>query len=132
MITESRAWQPVLEGEGIVKAAGAYSAGVRAGNLLFISGQVPRDPRTGETVAGGIVEQSKQTLANVEAVLKGGGATFANLVAVTVYLANVNVWGTFNEIYKATLRPPYPTRAVVGAQLRGVLIEISGIAYIPD
>jgi 2-iminobutanoate/2-iminopropanoate deaminase len=113
-----------------VKPAGAYSAGVRAGQFLFISGQVPRDPGTGSVIDGGITEQARQTLANVEAVLTAAGASLADLVAVTVYLADENDWGAFNDVYRSILSPPYPTRAVVGAELRGVLVEISGVAYL--
>lgn len=104
---------------------------MRAGNLLFVSGQTPRDPATGQIVGETVEEQTRVTLANLERIVRLGGATLANLVSVTVYLADDNDWGRFNEVYKATLSPPYPTRAVVGAQLRGILVEISAIAYVP-
>jgi 2-iminobutanoate/2-iminopropanoate deaminase len=104
---------------------------VRAANLLFVSGQTPRDPATGQIVGTTIEEQSRVTLANVERILRLGGATLENVVSSTVYLADDDDWGRFNEVYKTVFRAPYPTRAVVGAQLRGILVEISVIAYLP-
>ena len=125
-----RRWSPVTLGADVPPPAGAYSPGVRAGDLLFVSGQVPRDPRTGELVGTDVVEQTRQVLRNLQGVLEAGGATFDDLVSVTVYLADEDDWPTFNEIYRDTLRPPYPTRAVVGAQLRGILVEVSAVAYL--
>jgi len=98
---------------------------------LFISGQTPRDPATGQIVGTTVEEQTRVTLANVARIVQTAGGSMAHLVSVTVYLADENDWGRFNEVYKATLTPPYPTRAVVGAQLRGILVEISAIAYLP-
>lgn len=111
--------------------AGAYSPGVRAGNLLFVSGQVPRDPATGALVGDDVVSQTRQTLANLERVLIAGGATLNNVVGVTVYLVDENDWGAFDQCYRTVFSAPFPTRAVVGAQLRGIMVEISAVAYIP-
>ena len=131
MTSAVRSWQPVTEGKGIATPAGAYSPGVRAGNLLFVSGQIPKDPTTGRVVEGGVAEQTRQTMENVRAVLEAGGASLADLVMVTVYLSNEQDWGTFNEVYQSMMTPPFPCRAVVGAQLRGILVEISAIARVP-
>lgn len=125
-----RGWQPVALGDEYPRPKGAYSPAVRAGNLLFISGQVPRDPKTGELPGPDLPAQTRRVLENLRLALEAGGATFDDLVQVTVYLVNVDDWDAFNEIYRTTLRPPYPTRAVVGASLRGILIEISAIAYL--
>jgi 2-iminobutanoate/2-iminopropanoate deaminase len=130
MSASERDWTPIHLPD-LPAPAGAYSPGVRAGNLLFVSGQTPRDPATGQIVGETVEEQTRVTLANLERIVRLGGATLANLVSVTVYLADDNDWGRFNEVYKATLSPPYPTRAVVGAQLRGILVEISAVAYVP-
>ena len=111
--------------------AGAYSPGVRAGNLLFVSGQTPRDPATGQIVGTTIDEQTRVTLANLARILNAGGASLSNVVSVTVYLADENDWGAFDKIYRTVFSPPYPTRAAVGVSLRGILVEISAIAYIP-
>lgn len=117
-------------GPDVPPPAGAYSPGVRAGNLFFVSGQVPRDPRTGALVGDDVAEQSRQVLRNLEAVLRAGGAALSDVVAVTVYLADEGDWGTFNDVYRATFRPPYPTRTVVGARLRGILVELSAVAVV--
>jgi 2-iminobutanoate/2-iminopropanoate deaminase len=130
MAQQPRNWQPVMLGADAKPPAGAYSPGVRAGRMLFVSGQIPRDPRTGEIVGTDIVTQSRRTLDNVRAVLESGGATLADVVSVTVYLSNENDWGEFNTVYKSVFSPPYPARAVVGAGLRGILVEISAIAMV--
>lgn len=110
--------------------AGAYSPGVRAGNLLFVSGQTPRDPASGQIIGTTVEEQSRVTLANMERILRAGGASIANVVSVTVYLADENDWGAFDKVYRSVFSAPFPTRAVVGASLRGILVEISATAYI--
>jgi 2-iminobutanoate/2-iminopropanoate deaminase len=130
MAQESRNWQPVTLGPEAKPPAGAYSPGVRAGRMVFVSGQIPRDPRTGEIVGTDIVTQTRRTLDNVRSVLESGGATLQDVVSVTVYLANENDWGEFNTVYKSVFSPPYPARAVVGAGLRGILVEVSAIALI--
>ncbi len=130
MAQQTRNWQPVTLGADAKPPAGAYSPGGRAGPMLFVSGQIPRDPRTGEIVGTDIVTQSRRTLDNVRAVLESGGATLADVVSVTVYLSNENDWGEFNTVYKSVFSPPYPARAVVGAGLRGILVEISAIAMV--
>lgn len=130
MSAPERAWTPIHLPD-LPAPAGAYSPGVRAGNLLFISGQTPRDPATGQIVGATIEEQTRVTLANLERIARTAGAALSNIVSVTVYLADDNDWGAFNEVYKTVFSPPFPTRAVVGAQLRGILVEVSAIAYLP-
>lgn len=130
MADDDRAWNPVTLGEGYPPPKGAYSPGVRAGELLFVSGQVPRDPRTGEFTGGDVVAQTRRTLDNLRLVLERGGATLDDVVSVTVYLADEDDWDAFNGVYRETFRPPYPARAVVGAGLRGVLVEVSAVARV--
>lgn len=130
MSATERAWIPVALPD-LPPPAGAYSPGVRAGNLLFVSGQTPRNPATGEIVGTTIEEQTRVTLENVERIVRTAGATLEHVVSVTVYLSDEDNWGRFNEVYKTVFTAPYPTRAVVGAQLRGIMVEISAIAYIP-
>lgn len=130
MAESSRRWRPLTLSPEMPAPAGAYSPGVRAGDLLFVSGQVPRDPRTGELVGGDVAAQTRQVLENVRAVLVAGGATLEDVVSVTVYLSDPGDWGAFNEVYKQVFRSPYPTRTAVGARLRGILVEISAIAYL--
>ena len=125
-----RPWTPVVL-PNLPAPAGAYSPGVRTaniGSLMSVSGQTPRDQATGEIVAGDLEAQTRLTLANMERILIAGGATLANVVSITVYLADDNDWGTFDRVYRTVFAPPYPARAVVGASLRGILVEISAIA----
>lgn len=125
----ARGWQPVTLGEDVPPPAGAYSPAVRAGPFVFVSGQVPKDPVSGALVGTTVEEQSRQTLKNLQRALQAAGAGLADVVAVTVYLADENDWGKFNAVYRSVFAPPYPTRTVVGAQLRGVLVEVSAIAF---
>jgi 2-iminobutanoate/2-iminopropanoate deaminase len=130
MSANDRDWTPIPLPD-LPPPAGAYSPGVRAGNLLFVSGQTPRDPASGQIVGMSIEEQTRITLANLARILVAGGAALTNVVSVTVYLADENDWGAFDKIYRTVFSPPFPTRAVVGASLRGILVEVSAIAYIP-
>ena len=95
------------------KAIGPYSQAVRAGQLLFVSGQVPLDPATGQIVAGDIAAQTRRVFANLDAVLKAGGRSFADVVRTTVFLADMNDFATVNEIYGTYFSEPYPARATV-------------------
>lgn len=130
MADATRSWQPAFLAGDLPKPVGAYSPAVRAGDFVFISGQVPRDPRTGALPGDDIESQVRQTLANVKGALAAAGASLDDVVSVTAYLADVDDWGKFNEIYKQTFREPYPTRTALGANLRGILVEISAIAYL--
>jgi 2-iminobutanoate/2-iminopropanoate deaminase len=130
MADDSRSWQAVSLPKDVPKPVGAYSPAVRAGDFVFVSGQVPRDPRTGASAGDDIESQARQVLANVKGALSAAGATLDDVVTVIVYLANVDDWGKFNDIYKEIFRPPYPSRTAVGANLRGILVEISAVAYV--
>jgi 2-iminobutanoate/2-iminopropanoate deaminase len=126
-----RHWQPISLGSDIPAPKGAYSPAIRFGDLLFVSGQVPRDVRTGELLGDEIRAQSRGVLGNLRRVLEAGGASLEDVVAVTVYLADADDWEAFNAVYRESFSPPYPTRTVVGAQLRGVLVEVSAVAVPP-
>jgi reactive intermediate/imine deaminase len=128
-MSETRSWQPVQPGPGAPQPAGAYSAAIRAGDLLFVSGQVPKDPETGR-VEGDVAQQTRQVLENLSAVLATAGATLADVVSVTAYLADIADWGGFNDVYSEIFRPPYPTRTTVGVGLHGFRVEISAIAWL--
>jgi 2-iminobutanoate/2-iminopropanoate deaminase len=123
-----RAWQPVTLPPDLPAPKGAYSPAVRFGDMLFVSGQVPRDVRTGELFGDDIRAQTRGVLENLRRVLEAGGATLDDVVAVNAYLADPDDWAAFNEVYRETFSPPYPTRTTVGAQLRGILVEVSAIA----
>jgi 2-iminobutanoate/2-iminopropanoate deaminase len=130
MADASRSWQPAFLAGDVPKPVGAYSPAVRAGDFVFISGQVPRDPRTNALAGDDIESQVRGTLANVKNALAAAGATLDDVVSVTAYLADVDDWPKFNEVYKETFRAPYPTRTAIGAILRGILVEISAVAYL--
>lgn len=125
-----RRWTPIALGPDVPPPAGPYTPVVRAGNFVFIAGQVPRDPRTGAIVGETIEEQARQTLTNVRDALAAAGATLEDVVAVTVYLADENDWGRFNEVYKTFFSPPYPSRTAIGAGLRGILVEVTVTAWL--
>ena len=126
----SRSWQPAFLPGDLPKPVGAYSPAVRAGDFVFISGQVPVDPKTQKVVSEDFDTQVRQTLSNVKAALGAAGATLDDVVSVIAYLTNMDDWGRFNDIYKETFRAPYPTRTAVGAMLRGFKVEVSAVAYL--
>jgi 2-iminobutanoate/2-iminopropanoate deaminase len=95
------------------KAIGPYSQAVRAGQLLFVSGQVPLDPATGALVPGDIAAQTRRVFDNLAAVLKAGGRSFADVVRTTVFLADMNDFAAVNDVYGTYFSEPYPARATV-------------------
>jgi 2-iminobutanoate/2-iminopropanoate deaminase len=123
-----RRWSPVSMPAQIRPPAGAYSPAVRAGSLIFVSGQVPKDQRTGETLGGDVREQTRIVLGNAARVLEAAGASLADVVSVTAYLERIEDWDAFDEAYREAFEPPYPTRTTVGAALHGFLVEISLVA----
>jgi 2-iminobutanoate/2-iminopropanoate deaminase len=114
------------------KAMGAYSPAIKAGNLLFISGQIPVDPASGDLVEGDITAQAEQVMRNLTALLRAAGASFTNVVRTTVYLADMNDFAGMNEVYSRYIVDPPPARATVQvARLpRDVKIEIDAIAVL--
>ncbi|HEV8446474.1 MAG TPA: RidA family protein [Gemmatimonadaceae bacterium] len=130
MIQRERQWQPVRLGDDVPPPAGAYSPAARAGGFVFVSGQVPRDPVTGKLVGDDVEGQTKQVVANVERALRVAGAELSDVVSVIVYLADIDDWGRFNEAYKTLMPQPYPTRTALGANLRGILVEMSAVAFV--
>jgi reactive intermediate/imine deaminase len=130
MIQRERQWQPVRLGDDVPPPVGAYSPAAKAGGFVFVSGQVPRDPVTGKLIGDDLESQTKQVVANVERALKAAGAELKDVVSVIVYLQDINDWGRFNDAYKALMPTPYPTRTALGADLHGVLVEISAVAFV--
>src|SRR5882762_4731883 len=119
MTQRERQWQPVTLGSDVPAPVGAYSSAVRAGPFVFVSGQVPRDPLTGELIGDDVEAQTKAVVANLERVLKAAGASLSDIVSVIVYLADIGDWGRFNTVYKSLMPAPYPTRTALGAGLHG-------------
>ena len=95
------------------KAIGPYSQAVRAGQLLFLSGQVPLDPVSGQMIDGDIAAQTRRVFENLGAILKAGGRSFADVVRTTVFLADMNDFAAMNEVYGQYFKEPYPARATV-------------------
>ena len=114
------------------KAMGAYSPAIRAGNLLFISGQIPIDPSSGTLIEGDISAQAEQVMKNLTALLRAAGASFTNVARTTVYLADMNDFAAMNEVYSRYIVDPPPARATVQvARLpRDVKIEVDAIAVL--
>ncbi len=126
-----RSWSPVFLPADIPLPVGAYSPAVRAGDFLYVSGQVPRDPRSGLVIGATVEEQAQQVITNIRGALAAGGATLHDIVSATIYLENEQDWPAVNDIWKSTFTAPYPSRTTVGASLRGILIEVSVVAYLP-
>ena len=95
-----------------------------------VSRSVPRDPVTGELIGDDIESQTAQVIANVKRALEAAGASLSDVVSIIVYLADIDDWGRFNAAYKDLMPTPYPTRTALGASLRGILVEVSAIAYV--
>jgi 2-iminobutanoate/2-iminopropanoate deaminase len=114
------------------QAIGPYSQAVRAGDWLFLSGQIGLDPVTGDLVVGGVVVETERVLANLQAVLEAAGASLRDVVRTTIYLADLGDFPRVNEIYAGCFDQPYPARATVGvaALPRGARVEIDAIARI--
>lgn len=124
-------WTPVLI-SGAKTPVGAYSPAIRAGNHIFLSGQVPTNLETGEIIGNDVATQTNAVIDRIEVLLGAAGATLRDIVSVTVYLSDIANWEAFNQAYRSRLTAPYPTRTTVGAGLHGFLVEITVIAYLGD
>ena len=109
---------------------GAYSQGIRVGDFIFVSGQGPLDPTTGQIVGATIEEQTERVLENIKAILEARGATMADVVKVSAHLSDLALFERYNRVYATYFPDPKPTRTTVGSQLLGILVEIDAIAYI--
>ena len=111
-------------------AIGPYAQAVRAGGLVFVSGQIALDPATGALVAGGPGAQTGQVLENLQAVLEAAGSGLARVVKTTVYLTDLGAFGEVNEVYARFFPADPPARATVqvAALPRGAAVEIDAIA----
>ena len=114
------------------KAIGPYSPAIRAGNLLFLSGQIPIDPATSELVTGSIEAQTEQVMRNIGALLEAAGAGFEHVVRTTVFLADMNEFAAMNGVYGTFVVDPPPARATVQVSRlpRDVKVEIDVIAVL--
>ena len=111
-------------------AIGPYSQAIKAGGFVFVSGQIPIDPQTGQFVAGGIAEQTEQVLKNLSAVLEAAGSSLDRIVKTTVFLADMKEFTGMNEVYATFFSGPAPARATVAAAglPRDARVEIEAVA----
>jgi 2-iminobutanoate/2-iminopropanoate deaminase len=114
------------------QAIGPYSQAVRSGQLLFLSGQTPIDPATGNLVEGDIAAQTRRVFENLKAVLQAAGASLDHVVKTSVFLADMNDFTAMNEVYAAFLTAPYPARTTIQAARlpKDCRVEIDAIAVL--
>lgn len=115
-------------------AIGPYSQATMAGGFLFTAGQIPLDPKSGEIIAGDVVPQAEQVLANLSAVLEKAGCKWTDVVKTTVFLQDMADFPRFNEVYAKALGDARPARSTVqvAALPRGVAVEVELIAKLPS
>jgi len=113
-------------------AIGPYSQGTIVGNMLFSAGQIPLDPKTMEIVKGGVEEQAKQVLKNLDAILLEAGSSWGKVVKATVFMVDLSDFGIFNSVYEQHLLDAKPARSTVqvAALPKGALIEIEVVAEV--
>lgn len=122
----------IISTDGAPRAIGPYSQAIRAGDLVFASGQIPIDPVTGEFVPGGIAEQTEQVLRNLTAVFEAAGVSMQEVVKTTVFLVDMDDFAAMNEVYGRFFGSEPPARATVQAARlpRDARVEIEAIASI--
>jgi reactive intermediate/imine deaminase len=113
------------------QAIGTYSQGVRVENTLYVSGQVPLDPATGQLVAGDVEAQIRRVFENLKAIARAANVTLDDAVRMTIYLTDFGAFPAVNKVMAEYLREPYPTRTTIGvaALPRGALVEIDCILH---
>jgi 2-iminobutanoate/2-iminopropanoate deaminase len=123
----------LVASKGAPAAIGPYSQAIRAGSLVFLSGQIPLDPATGVLVEGDIAAQTTRVMENLRAVLAAAGCTFHDVVRTTIYLVDLSHFATINEAYGRFFEAPFPARATVqvAALPRGAQVEIDAVATCP-
>lgn len=109
---------------------GPYSQAIRAGDFIFVAGQAPKDPATGQIVGDTIEAQTQQTLENLKAILEAAGASMADVVKVSAHLTDLSLFDRYNRVYVQYFPEPRPVRTTVGSQLLGFMVEIDAIAYV--
>ena len=111
------------------KAIGPYSQAVKSGSLVFISGQIPLDPKTMELVGEDVVRQTHQVFKNLSAIAKASGGNLVDIVKMTIYLTNLDNFSKINEIMASYFQEPYPARATieVSALPKAALVEVEAI-----
>ena len=119
----------IISTENAPQAIGPYSQAVKTGNLIFISGQIPLDPKTGDVVEGSIEDQANQVLENIKSICEAAGHGLEDIVKITIFLTDLGNFAVVNEVMKKYFSEPYPARATIevsGLPL-GVNVEIEAI-----
>ena len=113
-------------------AIGPYSQAIRSGNTIYVSGQIPIDPVTGEFAGADIATQTRQSLTNIKNILAAAGAKMSDVVKTTVLLSDIANFTAMNEVYAEFFTEPYPARAAFQAAAipKGALVEIEAIAVV--
>ena len=122
----------IISTKNAPQAIGPYSQAVKAGNLMFISGQIPLDPKTGDLVSQSIEDQAKQVLENVKSICEEAGRSLDDIVKISIFLTDLSNFAVVNDVMKEYFSEPYPARATVevsGLPL-GVNVEIEAIVLI--
>lgn len=122
----------IISTKNAPQAIGPYSQAVKAGNLMFISGQIPLDPKTGDLVSQSIEDQAKQVLENVKSICEAAGCSLDDIVKISIFLTDLSNFAVVNDMMKEYFSEPYPARATVevsGLPL-GVNVEIEAIILI--
>ena len=123
-----------VQTENAPAAIGPYSQAIKAGGFVFVSGQIPLDPKTGELVAGGIGEQTERVFRNLAAVLEASGSSLDQVVKTTVFLADMKEFAVMNDVYARFFSTAPPARATVAAAglPRDVRVEIEAVALVSE
>jgi 2-iminobutanoate/2-iminopropanoate deaminase len=132
METETAMKKEIIYTDNAPKAIGPYSVGVRAGNLIFTSGQLGLDPITGELIPGGIEFETEQSIKNLKNVLQAAGCGLGNVIKTIVFLRDINDFTRMNGVYAKFFTENFPARSTVQAAAlpKGAAVEIEAIAYV--
>lgn len=124
----------IIQTEKAPKAIGPYSQAVKTSGLVYLSGQIPIDPDTGQFVSGGVSEQTEQVLKNLSAVLEAAGSGLNRVVKTTVFLADMNDFAEMNQVYEKFFTSEPPARSTVQAAglPRNARVEIDAIAVVAE
>jgi 2-iminobutanoate/2-iminopropanoate deaminase len=123
-----------LNSERALQLDRPFSEAVRAGDFLYLSGQIGEDPASAKLPAGGIEPESRQALTNVKHVLEANGASLSDVVKCTVFLADIAEWPAFNTVYREFFKKPFPARSALAASglAMNARVELECIAYVPQ
>ena len=123
----------VIRSDGAAEAIGPYSQAVRSGQFLFVSGQIPLDPSTGQLVSGDVGKQTHRVLRSLGAILQAAGGSFEHVVRTTVFLTDLDDFAAMNDVYATYFGDPPPARSTVqvAALPKSVRLEIDAIAVLP-